>query len=244
MNSISRRRFLKKSCIGAAVPLFGGLIVPHSLRAAAASDRVRVGLIGCGGMGKGDLATFFLNPEVDCPVICDVDDKQLAETIKLVEDKRGKKPDTVKDFRRVIERKDVDVLLVATPDHWHALPTVLGCQAGKDVYVEKPLATSIAEGRAMLEAAHQHDRIVQMGAHRRSSPTYAEAIEFVRSGQLGNSPLRPRTFHLNSGTGRDTACACTARALSRIGTCWCTSSAFRLDFFLAADISIELKYIY
>jgi predicted dehydrogenase len=189
MNSISRRRFLKNSCIGAAVPLFGGLVVPHGLQAAAASERVRVGVIGCGGMGKGDLATFFLNPEVECPVICDVDDNQLAETVKLVEDKRGKKPDTVKDFRRVIERKDVDVLLVATPDHWHALPTVLGCQAGKDVYVEKPLATSIAEGRAMLEAAHQHDRIVQMGAHRRSSPTYAEAIEFVRSGQLGKVGL-------------------------------------------------------
>ena len=171
------------------MPLLGGLVVPATVRAAGANDRVRVGLIGCGGMGKGDLATFFLNSEVECPVICDVDDRQLAEAAKLVEDKRGKKPDTVKDFRRVLERKDVDVLLIATPDHWHALPTVLGCQAGKDVYVEKPLATTIAEGRAMLEAARHDNRIVQMGAHRRSSPTYAEAIEFVRSGQLGKVGL-------------------------------------------------------
>ncbi len=189
MKPISRRRFLKRTSIGAAVPLLGGMVFPHSLGAAGANERVRVGLIGCGGMGKGDLATFFLNPEVDCPVVCDVDDKQLAEAIKLVEGKRNKAPETVKDFRRVLERKDVDVVLVATPDHWHALPTVLGCQAGKDVYVEKPLATTIAEGRAMLDAARYHNRIVQMGAQRRSCPTYAEAIEFVRSGQLGKVGL-------------------------------------------------------
>lgn len=140
-------------------------------------------------MGKGDLATFFLNSEVDCPVVCDVDDKQLADAVKLVESKRNKTPDTVKDFRRVLDRKDVDVVLVATPDHWHALPTVLGCQAEKDVYVEKPLATSIAEGRAMLHAAERHNRIVQMGAQRRSSPAYGEAIEFIRSGQLGKVGL-------------------------------------------------------
>ncbi|MFO1500289.1 MAG: Gfo/Idh/MocA family oxidoreductase [Verrucomicrobiota bacterium] len=187
MQPISRRRFLQSSSL--TLPLVAGLSLPASLRSAGANEQVRVGLIGCGGMGKGDLATFFLNPEVECPVICDVDDKQLAEGIKLVQDKRGKTPATVKDFRRVLERKDVDVLLVATPDHWHALPTVLGCQAEKDIYVEKPLATSIAEGRAMLEAARRHHRIVQMGAHRRSSPTYAQALEMVRSGQLGKVGL-------------------------------------------------------
>jgi predicted dehydrogenase len=170
MKPITRRQFLKNSCVGAALPIVGGLVVPIMSRATAASEQVRVGLIGCGGMGKGDLATFFLNPEVVCPVVCDVDDRKTAEAVQLVE-KRGKTPDVVKDFRRVLERKDVDVLLVATPDHWHALPTVLGCEAGKDVYVEKPLATSIAEGRAMLDAAQDRQRIVQMGAHRRSSPT-------------------------------------------------------------------------
>jgi predicted dehydrogenase len=190
MKPISRRQFVQQSCLAAAAaPVFGGLVIPSTSRAAPASEKVRVGLIGSGGMGKGDLATFFLNPEVECPIVCDVDDRQLAEGVKLVEDQRKTKPDTVKDFRRVLERKDVDVLLVATPDHWHALPTVLGCQAGKDIYVEKPLATSIAEGRAMLEAARRHNRVVQMGAQRRSSQFYGQAIEFVRSGKLGKVGL-------------------------------------------------------
>jgi predicted dehydrogenase len=190
MKPISRRHFLQQSTVAAAAgPILGGLIIPQAARAAAPSEQVRVGLIGCGGMGKGDLATFFLSPEVECPILCDADERQVAAAAKLVQDKRGKKPDTAKDFRRVLERKDVDVLLVATPDHWHALPTVLGCQAGKDVYVEKPLATSIAEGRAMLEAARRHGRIVQMGAQRRSCPTYAQAVDFVRSGKLGKVGL-------------------------------------------------------
>jgi len=189
MTPTSRRRFLRQSTwVAVAAPFWGAVIVSPTLRAAA-SDQVRVGLIGCGGMGKGDLATFFLNAEVDCPVVCDVDDRHLAEGVKLVQDKRGHAPETVKDFRRVLDRKDVDVLLVATPDHWHALPTVLGCQAGKDVYVEKPLARSIAEGRAMLEAAKRHERVVQMGAQRRSSPAYQQAVDFVRSGKLGKVGL-------------------------------------------------------
>ena len=189
MNSISRRRFLGHTSLLTSASVLGALVVPRSGHAVPASDKVRVGLVGCGGMGKGDLATFFLNPEVECPVLCDVDDAQLAAGIKLVQEKRGVRPDTVKDFRRVLDRRDVDVLLVATPDHWHALPTVLGCQAGKDVYVEKPLATTIAEGRAMVEAARRHQRIAQMGAQRRSSPTYAAAVEFVRSGKLGKVGL-------------------------------------------------------
>jgi len=190
LNPISRRYFLAKTTTAAlAAPLLGAVIVPPSGRSAPASEKVRVGVIGCGGMGIGDLETFFLNREVECPLICDVDDAHLANGVALVEKKRGKTPATVKDFRRVIDSKDVDVLLIATPDHWHALPTVLGCQAGKDIYVEKPLATTIAEGRAMLEAARKHDRIVQMGAHRRSSPTYAQAVDFVRSGKLGKVGL-------------------------------------------------------
>ena len=188
MNTLTRRSFLQQSGTLAALPVLGGLVVPASSRAAA-SEKIRVGLIGCGGMGKGDLSTFFLNPEVECPVVCDPDDHQLAGAASMVEEKRGKRPETVKDFRRVVERADVDAVIVATPDHWHALPTVLACQAGKDVYVEKPLALTIAEGRAMIEAAKRHGRVCQMGAQRLSSPTYREATDFVRSGQLGKVGL-------------------------------------------------------
>ena len=96
-----------------------------------------------------------------------------------------KRPDTVKDFRRIIDRKDIDMCLICTPDHWHALPTIAACQAGKDVYVEKPLATSIDESRVMRDVAKQTGRICQMGTHWRSGEHYREAVEMVRSGKLG-----------------------------------------------------------
>jgi len=190
MKPVPRRTFLRQSSLAVlAAPLSGGLIFSPAGRAIAASEKVHVGLIGCGGMGKGDLSTFLLNPEVECPVVCDVDEAKLGEATALVNEKRGRTCDTVKDFRRVLGRKDLDAVIVATPDHWHALPTILACQAGKDVYVEKPLALTIAEGRAMVEAAKRHQRICQMGAQRLSSPTYAQAVEFVRSGQLGKVGL-------------------------------------------------------
>jgi predicted dehydrogenase len=198
-SQFSRRDFLGKSAraLTIAPGLFGCLTFSQNwTRAVGANDRIRLGIIGCGGMGKGDLQTFFLNSEVDCPVVCDVDDAMIASGVKLVEEKRGKKPDTVKDFRRVLDRKDVDAVLVATPDHWHALPTVMACQAGKDVYVEKPLATSIAEGRAMLTASQKHNRIVQMGTQWRSGVHWREAVEFVQSGKLGKVGLvRAWAYH-------------------------------------------------
>jgi predicted dehydrogenase len=188
----TRRRFLRRSVLWTAgAPLLGflGPLAPFSVGAAGANERIRVGLIGSGAMGRGDLATFLANPDVHCPVVCDVDDRMLAEGVRLVEAQRGFQPDAVKDFRRVIDRRDVDAIVVATPDHWHAIPTIFACQAGKDVYVEKPLATTIDEGRAMLIAANRFKRIVQMGAQRRSSASYAEAVDFVRSGQLGKVAL-------------------------------------------------------
>jgi predicted dehydrogenase len=188
---LSRRQFLGRSARAASLaPLaFAGATFPfiRSVRAGepGANDKVRLGLIGCGGMGQGDLECFFLNPEVDCAVICDVDDARIAKGLEICEQKRGKKPDTTRDFERVLERKDVDAVLIATPDHWHALPTVLACQAGKDVYVEKPLAKTIDEGRAMLEASRRHQRVVQMGSQWRSCAHIIEATDLIRSGKLG-----------------------------------------------------------
>lgn len=186
MTSLTRREFLRRSSL-ATVTLAATAPAVRSLRAAApgANDRVRVGLIGSGGMGVGNLECFFLNPEVDCPVICDIDEAHLAKGVAACEKKDRPKPDTVKDFRRVLDRTDVDAVIVATPDHWHALPTVLACQAGKDVYVEKPLALTIDEGAAIVEAAKRHQRVVQMGSQWRSSKHIQEAAEFVKSGQLG-----------------------------------------------------------
>jgi predicted dehydrogenase len=191
MKPISRRHFLHQSALAVgAAPLLSAPFV-RSARAGepGANEKVRLGLIGCGGMGQGDLNCFFLNPEVDCAVICDVDDAMVAKGVEICAQKRGRTPDTTKDFRRVLERKDVDVVLVATPDHWHALPTIMACQTGKDVYVEKPLAKTIAEGRAMLEAAKKHNRVVQMGSQWRSCKHMLEASELARSGKLGKVGL-------------------------------------------------------
>ncbi len=186
MRTISRRGFLGQTLAGAGVcgvaarPLAG-----VATGVLGANEKIRVALVGSGGMGRGDMRTFLKFKHVDCPVVCDVDDAMIAKGMADVEKARGKRPESVKDFRRVMDRKDIDAVLVGTPDHWHALPTIHACQAGKDVYVEKPLATSIVEGRAMLEAARKHDRVVQMGTQWRSGKHYADAIEFVRSGKLG-----------------------------------------------------------
>ena len=189
MQGVKRRDFLKRSALAMAA----GPAALSAARAAAdkvgANEQVRVGLIGCGGISLVDLKTFFLNAEVQCPVVCDVDDARIAQAVETVEAERGNKPDTVKDFRRVIDRGDVDVVLVATPDHWHALPTVLACQAGKDVYVEKPLGQCLGEGRAMLKAMQKHERIVQMGTQWRSGKHYGEAVDFIHAGKIGDVRL-------------------------------------------------------
>ena len=176
---LTRRNFLRASAAGVAA---------SSAAAAArvkANDKVHVALIGCGGMGIGDLATFLLYPEVECGLVCDIDDNHIAKAVELVEGKRGRKPKTTKDWRRVIDRKDLDAVLVVTPDHWHALLTIHACETGKDVYCEKPLGKSVQEGRAMLNAMKKHKCIVQMGTHWRSGQHYGEAIDFVHSGKLG-----------------------------------------------------------
>ncbi len=184
--SLSRRTFVRSSLLAAgAAAAAGPFFRVARANEPGANAKVRLGLIGCGGMGGGDLECFFRNPEVDCAIIADVDDSHLAKGVELCAKHSRPKPDTTRDFRRVFDRKDVDVVLIATPDHWHAIPTVMACQAGKDVYVEKPLATTIDEGRAMLTAAQKHNRVVQMGSQWRSCTHIIEAADFVKSGQLG-----------------------------------------------------------
>lgn len=188
MTNYSRRNFLQHSSMAFAASALGGatgaFAAPDN-KPVSANDKILIGAIGCGGMGRGDIDTFLHNAEVECPIICDVDDKMTAETARLIEGRRGRAPEIVKDFRRVIERNDLDAILVATPDHWHALPTVYACQAGKDVYCEKPLGKTIDEGRAMVEAAKDNKRVVQMGTQWRSGEHYQEAIDFIHSGRLG-----------------------------------------------------------
>lgn len=193
----NRRQFLQHSAAGitgASLATLGAedVIAAPALsqdRVAGANRRIRVGLIGCGGMGNGDLRDM-LRLGAQVVALCDVDDEQTAKTRESVEKNFNQKPELItRDFRRVLERKDIDAVIVATPDHWHALPTVQACQAGKDVYVEKPLSLTIAEGRVMVDVARRTSRVVQMGTQQRSATHYAEAVDYVKSGQLGKIRL-------------------------------------------------------
>lgn len=192
MRRITRRSFLNESAkfsTGAAVAAGAIGTSSAAIRSSLVSpnDKISVGLIGAGGMGQGDLRDFLKIPEVDCLAIADVDTRQIAKAVEMVGKARpGMKPDGYQDFRKLLDRKDLDVVIVATPDHWHAIPTIMACQSGKDVYVEKPLATSIEEGRAMVNAAQKNNRVVQVGTQQRSSQHFGEAVKFVQSGQLGN----------------------------------------------------------
>ncbi len=172
--SLTRRIFLQAASYSA-------------LAASPPSDRIRVGFIGLGGQGTGRLREFMKHEDVEVAAVCDLDKTHLERAVALVEKQRGAKPDAIHDFRHLLDRKDIDAVMIATPDHWHALPTVMACAAGKDVFVEKPLAYSIGEGRAMVRAAEKHGRITQMGNHIHNDLTnYRRVVELVRSGMLGN----------------------------------------------------------
>lgn len=196
MKSRSRRSFLRDAAATAA----GATLAANGLgtartaaasqdRVAGANRRIRVGLIGCGGMGGSDLRAA-LRLGAQCVALCDVDDAQVTATKDRIAKEFSQTPElTTRDFRRVLERQDIDAVIVGTPDHWHALPTVMACQAGKDVYVEKPLSLTIAEGRVMVNAARRYNRVVQMGTQQRSSSHFREAVEYVKSGALGKIRL-------------------------------------------------------
>lgn len=153
---------------------------------AAPNDRINMAFIGVGGMGTGRLRGFLKHADVNVVAICDLDDAHAANAARIVKADRGNDPALVKDFRRILERKDVDAVCIATPDHWHALPMVEAAKAGKDVFVEKPLSYSIGEGRLMVQAARKYNRVTQMGNHIHNDlPNYRRAVEVVKSGALG-----------------------------------------------------------
>jgi predicted dehydrogenase len=185
----SRRDFLRTS--GFALAGFGA--APALLRGIAtvpANDRLRVGVIGCNGMGFSDLRSMMRRPEVDCIAICDVDRSVRERRHRDLEVNRpGTKRELYSDYRALLENDDIDAVIIGTPDHWHCLPMVEACSAGKDVYVEKPLANTIEECHVMTMAAARYGRIVQVGQWQRSGAHWREALEFVQSGQLGRIRL-------------------------------------------------------
>ena len=180
---LKRREFMGRVATGVgAAGLVGSLpSIALGTRRAGANDTISMGFIGVGGRGRNQLKVFLKHPDVRVAVVCDVNQRNGEGARKLTDGKA----DLVADYRRVLERKDIDAVAILTPDHWHAIPTIEACKAGKDVYVEKPMTLCIAEGRRMVQAAHKYQRVVQVGTQQASGLHYHQAAEFVQSGKLG-----------------------------------------------------------
>jgi len=172
----------RRDLVRSGVALAAGAQLRSEPAHTGANDRIGVALIGCGGMGKMDLKDFQVHPGVQIVAICDVDQNQIAKTLPLV---TGKAPRTEGDYRKILASPDVDAVIIATPDHWHAKICVDACEAGKDVYVEKPIATSPREARLMVNAARKHDRVIQVGIQQRSGTHFQHAVELVKKGAIG-----------------------------------------------------------
>jgi predicted dehydrogenase len=211
MAAINRRDFLKTSATVAALSARS-----YTRAGDSPNDKIVLAILGIGSAVPGSvggrgrqlirpLATF---KDVEIAQVCDVDENFFPIAQKLLTEKQRPEARTDKDLRRVLEDKSIDAVMVATPDHWHALATIWACQAGKHVYVEKPASHNIREGRRMVEAARKYKRVVQLGTQSRSSESIARAVELVRSGKLGKIPMAsvwiagPRP---NIGHAKDTA---------------------------------------
>lgn len=179
----NRRGFLKQGSIGA----LGLTILPWSMKGVAPSDTLRLAHIGVGGMGNSHIKWFANLPEVKIVALCDVDQAHLATSISnLAKLQPDWKVDSYEDFRHILDRKDIDAITCATPDHWHATIGTLAFQAGKDVYGEKPLSYDVREGQKMLAAQKKYNRIFQLGTQIHAGDNYHRVAEIIRSGSLGD----------------------------------------------------------
>jgi predicted dehydrogenase len=182
MTQISRRSFLRKAGIGLA----GITILPSLHGLAAPSDRIRVAHIGINGMGNSHMNWFAALPNVEIAALCDVEELHLNKTFDSLKKLQPKtKAKLYGDFRRILDRKDIDAVTIATPDHWHATIGILAFQAGKDVYGEKPLSYDVKEGQMMLSALQKHKRIFQLGTQIHASDNYHRVVEIIKSGVIG-----------------------------------------------------------
>jgi predicted dehydrogenase len=182
MNDCSRRAFLRQTAVlGMGAGLFG----IANKRTYAANDKISVACIGVRGRGNSVMHSFASEPDCIVTHICDVNEPIRRQRGAEMKEKFGVEPKLVNDFHDLLGDSSIDAFMVATPDHWHALLTIYGCLAGKDVYVEKPASHNIVEGKVAVEAAHKHGRIVQVGTQIRSAAFLHDAAEYVRSGALG-----------------------------------------------------------
>src|SRR5256714_10673352 len=180
---MNRRDFLKASAAGVTASMLGGYVANG-----AEQKTYRAGLMGMGWYGKVDLFRLIQVAPVEVVSLCDVDKRMLADAAEMVAQRQAskKKPRTFGDYRNLLKDKDLDIVLIATPDHWHALPMIAAVEAGADVYVQKPISVDVVEGQAMVAAARKYKRVVQVGTQRRSTPHLIEARDrIIKEGKLG-----------------------------------------------------------
>jgi len=180
---VSRREFLKTSAGSAAL---GGItFIAHPERVFGANDRVRVAVVGLHGQGGSHVQQYSKMSDVEIAAFCDVDENVLNKAVSGFEKTGGKKPATFIDLRKLLDDKSIDAVSIATPNHWHSLQAIWACQAGKDVYVEKPMSHNWWEGRQLVKAAQKYNRIVQHGTNSRSGTAAIEAIKRIKEGLIG-----------------------------------------------------------
>lgn len=194
---ITRRSFVQKT----SSLLAGAMAV--SGRSFSSDAKVRLGLLGCGTMGRAHAYSLAYNENCTIVAVCDVFEERFEEVAKNFETITKSRPDTYQDFREILERDDIDAVFIASPDHWHPMMAIMACQAGKDVYVEKPVCTTVHEGRAMVNAARRYGRIVQVGTQHRSMPVFHEVIGRIRKGDLGQITSATAWINTNSTPVRE-----------------------------------------
>lgn len=207
----TRRTFIKKLTTGSAAIGLGGLgygFSPKSYsRIIGSNERVHLGVMGVNGRGSGLSRVFEGLENAEMALICDVDDKAIQKGLNAVKGVSGRVPAFEKNIFRVLENKDIDAMIISTPDHWHAPATILSCNAGKHVYVEKPISHNPAEGEMVIAATHKHKRLVQMGSQRRSAPVLKEGLDELKNGIIGKVYMA-KTWYTNNrgpiGTGKIT----------------------------------------
>lgn len=204
-HNITRRQFVKTSVVGFAAPY----IVPSSIFGAnAPSERINVGCIGVGRMGLGDITDIQGFEDVQIIAVCDVDSKRAAYAKKFVEEKYAAQTQagTYKgctsygDYRQLLERKDIDAVMICTPDHWHVLPAIAAAKAGKDIFLQKPLSLTIEEGRALSDAVKKYSTVFIVGSQQRSDARFRFACELVRNNRIGKLRTVKVGFGLDPGT--------------------------------------------
>ena len=184
----SRRDFIKgtsAAIAGAGLASLSAVPYISHAKSSPPNEKITVALIGARNMGFGDLSNALKQPGVECAALCDIDDSILNRRATEVDKRQGKAPEKYKDFRKLLARSDIDAVIIGTPDHWHCLTMIAACQAGKDVYVEKPMGNTIGECEQMVRAARKHGRVVQVGQQQRSGAHWKQALEFIQAGHIG-----------------------------------------------------------